>query len=78
MKRKEEKKAKQGRLKIRVVLSAGVAGLLGAACSSPAAPSVYASPCQGCELNPDGGQDGGVDGGRDAGNDGGPDGGDGG
>jgi hypothetical protein len=32
MKMKEQKKAKQGRLKIRVVLTAG--GLLGAACSA--------------------------------------------
>jgi hypothetical protein len=82
MKRKEEQKAKQGRLKIRVVLTA--AGLLGAACNSPSssavAPSAMNSPCAGeCGVTPpDGGHDGGVDAGSDAGVDGGLDGGDGG
>jgi hypothetical protein len=77
MKRKETKKAKQGRLKFRVVLTAGAVGLLGAACNSPTTNSVAASPCQGCEVtNPDGGHDAGVDAGPDAGE--GRDGGDGG
>ena len=78
MKRKEKKEAKQGRLKIRVVLTAGAVGLLGAACS-PIAPSPANSPCQGeCGVitNLDGGHDGGVDAGPDAGE--GRDGGDGG
>ncbi len=78
MKRLEKKKAKQGRLKIRVVFTAAAAGLLGTACS-PIAPSPAPSPCQDCMVsNVDGGHDGGVDAGLDAGKDGGPDGGDGG
>jgi hypothetical protein len=80
MKRKEKNKAKQGRLKIRVVLTAGAAGLLGAACGI-VAPSPANSPCQGdCGVvtNLDGGHDGGVDAGQDAGEDGGRDRGDGG
>jgi hypothetical protein len=76
MKRQEEKKAKRGRLRIRVVLTAGAAGLLGAACFCPV-PSAMNSPCQGdCGevTNLDGGHDGGVDAGPDAGVDGGSDG----
>lgn len=79
MKRKEKKKAKQGRLKIRVVFTAAAAGLLGAACFCVSSNSPTASPCLDCGvINPDGGHDGGVDAGLDAGVDGGRDGGDGG
>jgi hypothetical protein len=77
MKKREKKRAKQGRLKIRVVLTAGAVGLLGAACNSATtvAPSALESPCQDCVVtNQDGGHDGGVDAGQDAGTDGGPDG----
>lgn len=79
MKKKEKKKAKPGRLRIRVVLTAGAASLLGAACNSTSnsvvAPSVMENPCEGCVTNPDGGHDAGVDAGLDAGEDGGNDGG---
>jgi hypothetical protein len=80
--RKVKKKAKQGRLKIRVVLTA--AGLLGAACSS-SSPTVAWSVLNnlpngdgGEVTNLDAGRDRGVDAGPDAGKDASPDGGDGG
>ncbi len=90
MKTKEKKKAKPGRLKIRVVFTAGAVGLFGAACfASP----VAESPCTDCgpvhgtssggSSNRGGGSssggssnlDGGHDGGVDAGQDAGEDGG---
>jgi hypothetical protein len=81
MKMKEKKKAKQGRLKIRVVLTAGAAGLLGACSAGVSNSPVDASPsCQGSDCgvvsDQDGGHDGGVDAGQNAGEDGGRDGGD--